>query len=713
MLKKQDICSFWYTPKGYKGVGLMELLSIKSFLDNGYKFQLYTYNLDDKIFNKLEKLFDDFELKDANEIIDFKNFFYDNLGVGISAFSDYFRFKLLYLKGGVWVDLDMVCLNYFDFNKYDYIFNSESEINLKNQRITTSLLKFPKGSKLGEILLIEAKNIIKDNKLVEWGCIGPRFLSKWVKNLNLDICVLDYKKTCQVLWQDSRNFLSDNIYVDETQPFLHLFSQMWKKYNMDKENLNSSGIYGKLLRKYKVKEILDDLNKVNILKCNLNDYFQELNKKIYGEKHNGYFDFDPNSKDIKSPLNPWAFIRVKNEAITLRASLESILPAIQRGVIGYNDCTDGSEEIILEFCKQYPSFIPIKYPYEVQIQNPKSEENKLYSYYNYVASFIPQDEWFIKIDVDHYYDAKKLYKSFYIPKKDNDVVSISRINFVIHEDNVFIVKCQNTGILRDVVDHWLLKKTNDIKWTEYINPDNDLIEILRLPNKNIIKTKLNNYHFPYVKKWREIDIKNTNLNLISLENFLENHYENFKEYIDIDMLSKDKILDVYNNFFTIKKNKFDFKILNNKTKEFFNCLMIFKQNQIEFLQKDFQNTNNNLNQTKYLLSFQTKHGTAKSRIQNQLSYKLGQTLIINSKSIFGILCMPIYIISTIINHNQEQKIYKAKIKKDPSLKLPPLESYPDYKEAIKLKNHLSYKLGQALIKANKTWYGGGVYQVAI
>ncbi|HEC1783383.1 TPA: hypothetical protein R1737_001451, partial [Campylobacter lari] len=45
--------------------------------------------------------------------------------------------------------------------------------------------------------------------------------------------------------------------------------------------------------------------------------------------------------------------------------------------------------------------------------------------------------------------------------------------------------------------------------------------------------------------------------------------------------------------------------------------------------------------------------------------------------------------------------------KDSSLKLPSLESYPDYKEALKLKNHLSYKLGQALIKANKTWYKGG------
>lgn len=60
----------------------------------------------------------------------------------------------------------------------------------------------------------------------------------------------------------------------------------------------------------------------------------------------------------------------------------------------------------------------------------------------------------------------------------------------------------------------------------------------------------------------------------------------------------------------------------------FNQTLQEKQNQIEFLQKDLQNTNNNLNQTKYLLSFQIKHGTAKQRIQNHLSYKL--TLIINS-----------------------------------------------------------------------------------
>lgn len=104
---------------------------------------------------------------------------------------------------------------------------------------------------------------------------------------------------------------------------------------------------------------------------------KEAHKHI---KHNGYFCLD-SKQSQESHLNPWAYIRVKNEAHTLKASLYSILPAIRRGVIGYNDCDDGSEEIILEFCANFPSFIPVKYPYNVDIYAPQSEDNKLYAYY--------------------------------------------------------------------------------------------------------------------------------------------------------------------------------------------------------------------------------------------------------------------------------------------------------------------------------------------
>ncbi|WP_209018910.1 hypothetical protein [Campylobacter coli] len=139
-----------------------------------------------------------------------------------------------------------------------------------------------------------------------------------------------------------------------------------------------------------------------------------------------------------------------------------------------------------------------------------------------------------------------------------------------------------------------------------------------------------------------------------------------------------------------------------------NQLITNKTTQIQNLNQAIKNKDELIQNTNNLLSFQTKYGTAKTRIQNQLSYKLGQAMILNSKSILGYLIMPMALLSIIISHKQEQKIYQEKIKKDPSLKLPPLESYPDYKEALKLKNHLSYKLGEALIQANKTWYGGGI-----
>ncbi len=93
--------------------------------------------------------------------------------------------------------------------------------------------------------------------------------------------------------------------------------------------------------------------------------------------------------------------------------------------------------------------------------------------------------------------------------------------------------------------------------------------------------------------------------------------------------------------------------------------------------------------------------SASSRIKSHLSYKLGQALILNSKSLWGYIRMP-YVLSYIKDkHKQEQKEYQEKIKKNPSLKLPTLESYRDYKDALKIKNTLSYQLGEAFIKAKK------------
>ncbi|HED1080273.1 TPA: glycosyltransferase family 2 protein [Campylobacter jejuni] len=159
---------------------------------------------------------------------------------------------------------------------------------------------------------------------------------------------------------------------------------------------------------------------------------------------------------------------------------------------------------------------------------------------------------------------------------------------------------------------------------------------------------------------------------------------------------------------------------NEKKIENLNGIIQEKNKMNEQIQIQIQNLNQIIKNKEEVIQiqnnqiiFQAKYGMAKSRIKNQLSYKLGQTMIINSKNISGVLFMPVYIISTLLSHRQEKKIYQEKIKKDPSLKLPPLESYPDYKEALKEKECLTYKLGEALIKASNNWYGGGYIKLLL
>lgn len=107
------------------------------------------------------------------------------------------------------------------------------------------------------------------------------------------------------------------------------------------------------------------------------------------------------------------------------------------------------------------------------------------------------------------------------------------------------------------------------------------------------------------------------------------------------------------------------------------------------------------------LSFFKSFSTAKARIQNQLPYKLGKALIMNSKNFLGYLSLPYILLGITLLHKQEKKAYRAKIEENPNLTLPPLKDYPDYNAACKEKNCFTYKLGEAFMKAHKTWYKGG------
>ncbi|NDJ26626.1 hypothetical protein GW575_01455 [Campylobacter sp. MIT 19-121] len=124
------------------------------------------------------------------------------------------------------------------------------------------------------------------------------------------------------------------------------------------------------------------------------------------------------------------------------------------------------------------------------------------------------------------------------------------------------------------------------------------------------------------------------------------------------------------------------------------------EQKINTLNTTIQDQNSNLNQ-------QLQRGKAKDRIHNHLAYKLGSALITCSKSFFTYISMPFILSYIKAQHKLSNEKYQKAITNDPSLKLPALESYPDYQEALKEKECFTYKLGSALMYADKTWYKGG------
>ncbi|WP_180379835.1 hypothetical protein [Campylobacter devanensis] len=205
-------------------------------------------------------------------------------------------------------------------------------------------------------------------------------------------------------------------------------------------------------------------------------------------------------------------------------------------------------------------------------------------------------------------------------------------------------------------------------------------------NSNLIISSSRSFIFRVLLGW-----KDTNLFQIAYLGSIE-------KTADLHLSKRNVKVYKFKNFNDILESKEIFNMIFDAAQENKNQIDINKFDKISLL--NIKSENQKLQKINADLYFALNYGTAKSRIKNQLTYKLGEAMIENSKSLWGYIRMP-YILSYIKDmHKKEQIDYQEKIKTNPSLKLPPLESYPDYNEAIKLKNHLSYKLGEALIKAN-------------
>ncbi len=130
-----------------KRLSVMEQLCIRSFLDQGYSFHLYTYQ-------EVENIPQGTTVCQGEEILPADEIFRYRRGYGkgsYSAFSNCFRYKLLLERGGWWADLDVVCTRSLDFSD-DHVVGYE-RVPDGSRRIGTAMIKAPAGQPAHCVLL--------------------------------------------------------------------------------------------------------------------------------------------------------------------------------------------------------------------------------------------------------------------------------------------------------------------------------------------------------------------------------------------------------------------------------------------------------------------------------------------------------------------------------------------------------------------------------
>ncbi len=223
----------------------MEQLSINSFIKNGYTYHLY-------IYGDVKNIPAGTTIKDGNDILQKDLIFTYNIGEGkgsYSAFSNVFRYKLLYDQGGYWVDTDIVCLNKWNFDDKHYVFGSE--IDDGKSKISSCIIKTKQYDEL--VLYCYNRCMELDLNNIIWGQIGPSLVSEAVKKFNLEKYVLPVDTFCSINWWDAHNAVNPNYNINGifNKPAIHLWNEVWRRRNIDKNGtFHTDSLYEKLKRKY-------------------------------------------------------------------------------------------------------------------------------------------------------------------------------------------------------------------------------------------------------------------------------------------------------------------------------------------------------------------------------------------------------------------------------------------------------------------------------
>lgn len=224
-----------------KALSPVELLCLHSFVAYGHTFHLWLYDDIQAMLPEGVIRQDASTIIARDQVFAYRNSNQFGHGKGSYAgFSDIFRYKLLYEKGGWWADLDVVCLRQLDFEE-DYVFRTHH-----NFLTVGNIMKCPAYSPLMCDCLAEA--IVRvHSENTDWH-LPIAILNENIKKHNLKHHVREMSNPDR--WIYVRRLLYRHLKPHCNWYVYHLMNEEWRKNHVSKEALPAFGTVGRLLTKY-------------------------------------------------------------------------------------------------------------------------------------------------------------------------------------------------------------------------------------------------------------------------------------------------------------------------------------------------------------------------------------------------------------------------------------------------------------------------------
>jgi hypothetical protein len=246
-MKNKSIQSLWIGDT----FSNIEKLSAASFIKNGHEYNLYCYN-------DIKNLPDGIKILDANDIIPESEIFCYQVGIGkgsFSAFSNFFRYKLIYEKGGYWADTDVICIKNFSPEE-DYVFSKEIECvqnGIEYGEHTASCFFYSKP-KADFLKACYDECLTKDKNSLQWGEVGPKLFNKKIEEFNLNKYLKSYSVFNPIPWNQIVILFDPNFdyeYIINNSYCIHLWNEVWRRNDVNKNMKFADGcLFEKLKKDY-------------------------------------------------------------------------------------------------------------------------------------------------------------------------------------------------------------------------------------------------------------------------------------------------------------------------------------------------------------------------------------------------------------------------------------------------------------------------------